>query len=90
MPATFCANSSAPTNSPAPGEINPALFGVSFIPNMQWSAKQMDALFAIARQKAEQKLQVVTARACRDKKESATRITAICTPANAIASASPI
>lgn len=56
---------------------------------MQWSAEQMDALFAIARQKAEQELQAVTARARRDEEESAARIAAIRTPANAVTPAGP-
>ena len=49
----------------------------------------MDALFAIARQKAEQELQAVTARAHRGKEESAARIAAICAPANAVTPTGP-
>ena len=84
MPATTRANSAAPANPPAPGETNPVALGVSTTPSMQLSAEQMDALFAIARQKAEQELQAVTARARRDEEESVARIAAIRAPANAV------
>ncbi|MCJ1349918.1 hypothetical protein MMC31_008161 [Peltigera leucophlebia] len=77
MPATTRANSSAPANPPAPGETSPVALGVSSTPSLQWSADQMDALFAIARQKAEQELQAVTAGARRDEEENAARIAAI-------------
>lgn len=47
----------------------------------------MDALFATARQKAEQELQAVTAKARHAEVESLARIAAIRAPANVAASA---
>lgn len=47
----------------------------------------MNALFAIALQKAKQKLQAVTAKGCHDKKESLARIATIYTPSNVAAPA---
>ena len=89
MPATTRANSSAPTNLLAPGETSPVVLGVSSTPSIQWSANQMDTLFAIVRQKAEQELQAITARARRDKEKSAARIAATRAPANAVAPTGP-
>ena len=89
MPATTRANFSAPTNPPAPGETSLVALGVSFTPSMQWFTNKMDMLFAIARQKAEQELQVVTAMVRCDKEESAAIIAAICAPANAVAPTGP-
>lgn len=53
---TTCANSSSPANPLVPGKTNPATFGMSFTPSIQWSIKQKDALFAIARKKTKQEL----------------------------------
>ena len=55
--------------------------------NPQWSAEQMDALFAIARQKAELELQAATAKARHDEEESLARIAAIRAPSNGVAPA---
>ena len=53
---------------------------MSFTPNVQWSTEQIDALFAIARQKAELELQAATAKACHNEEENLARIAAIRTP----------
>lgn len=56
-------------------------------PKVQWSAEQRDALFAIAREKADQELQAVTAKIRRDEEESQARIAALRTPATTSAQA---
>ena len=58
-------------------------------PNFQWSAEQIDALFAIARQKAELELQAATAKARHEEEESLARIAAIRAPTSVAAPAAP-
>lgn len=84
MPRT-CSTRSAPEASPSLSP--PPATGVSSAPNIQWSAEQMDALFAIARQKPEQELQAVTAKARHDEEESLARIATIRAPSNVAAPA---
>ena len=49
-------------------------------PNFQWSAKQIDVLFAITRYKAELKLQAATTKTHHEEEESLARIAAIRAP----------
>ena len=58
-------------------------------PNFQWSAEQMDALFAIVHQKAELELQAAIAKARHEKEESLARIAAIRAPTSVARPAAP-
>lgn len=72
MAPTTCANSTAPGETSLGGSSQTA--DRSSAPTVQWSSQQMDALFAIAQQKAEQELQAITAKVRRDDEESQARI----------------
>ena len=71
---------SAPPPAGPPPPTSSLAHSMSSTPNVQWSVKQMDALFAIARQKAKLELQAATAKARHNEKESLARIAAICAP----------
>lgn len=93
MPRVTRATSAASsTLSSAPSETSPnhsfqPLPDEVSTPRVQWSVEQRDALFAIAREKADQELQAVTAKIRREEEESQARIAALRTPATAAAQA---
>lgn len=79
MPPITRAHSSARSEANPASNVQPTDEGS--VPMVQWSLQQMDALFAIACQKAKQELQAITAKVRRDDKESQARFAAIRTPA---------
>lgn len=83
MPRITRASSSALSELGPVGNLD-APSDESLAPMVQWSAQRRNALFAIARQKAGQELQAITAKVRRDDEEIQARIAALQAPATTL------